>query len=107
MQIFHANDNTPTLFEFMNNHCPVMDKLELKVGAQVMLTKNLDVQRGLVNGARGVVVGFESNNLSKITVMSLCVHQIIKTVVVNNDMYTKNNRVINIDYVCNGCKYFL
>ncbi|ETV82481.1 hypothetical protein H257_05105 [Aphanomyces astaci] len=39
---------------------PIPVRIQLKQGARVMLTKNLSVAAGLVNGSRGEVVGFAS-----------------------------------------------
>lgn len=40
---------------------PVEETVELKLHTQVMLRRNLDIRGGLVNGSRGVVVGFRDN----------------------------------------------
>ncbi|XP_053929107.1 ATP-dependent DNA helicase PIF1 [Cuculus canorus] len=76
---FEALDSDPMLVKLIDAQCPVGGRVELKLGAQVMLAKNLDVPQGLVNGARGVVVGFESEEKGLPKVRFLCgVTQIIK-----------------------------
>jgi ATP-dependent DNA helicase PIF1 len=46
--------------ETLEERCP--KKITLCEGAQVMLTVNMDTERGLVNGSRGVIVGFTGSN---------------------------------------------
>jgi len=55
---FAAEDSSNGLTRHLNQHTPAEERLSLKVGAQVMLLKNLRVSAGLVNGARGLVAGF-------------------------------------------------
>ncbi|XP_071451511.1 ATP-dependent DNA helicase PIF1 [Hetaerina americana] len=55
---FTALDSDIQLASYLDRATPVASELVLKVGSQVMLVKNLDVTKGLVNGARGVITKF-------------------------------------------------
>ena len=50
---------------------PYEPVLTLKVGAQVMLLTNLDQERGLVNGSRGVVLHFSATGLPVVRFLSI------------------------------------
>ena len=51
------------LLRKFQKYCPVADHIELCIGAQVMLVKNLELACGLANGSRGVVIGFSSEDM--------------------------------------------
>mmetsp|Transcript_1256 Transcript_1256/g.3585 ORF Transcript_1256/g.3585 Transcript_1256/m.3585 type:complete len:760 (+) Transcript_1256:3-2282(+) len=50
--LHHANER------FFGKECRVAKDIELKVNAQVILLWNLDIGSKLVNGSRGIIVGF-------------------------------------------------
>lgn len=57
-KIFESTDSDPYLSKTLDSQLPVPHKLVLKVGAQVMLLKNINLSTGLVNGARGVILKY-------------------------------------------------
>ncbi|XP_018334205.1 ATP-dependent DNA helicase PIF1 [Agrilus planipennis] len=57
-KVFEAEDSDKSMSYILDQQTTVPSTLVLKVGAQVMLMKNINIASGLVNGARGVVAGF-------------------------------------------------
>ncbi|XP_067946292.1 ATP-dependent DNA helicase PIF1-like [Watersipora subatra] len=60
--VFTAQDSDPSMSKRLSDLCPASKEIRLKKGAQVMICKNIDVKEGLVNGTRGVVIGFEKGS---------------------------------------------
>ncbi|CAN0186807.1 unnamed protein product, partial [Hapterophycus canaliculatus] len=58
-EFYEATDSgDPTYLGQLQKHCAAGQTIELKVGAKVLLLKNLDSSSQLVNGATGVVTEF-------------------------------------------------
>lgn len=60
---FKAVDSDSAFSQVLDVQTPVEGVISLKVGAQVMLLKNVNINDGLVNGARGVVIKFSNEGL--------------------------------------------
>lgn len=69
---FWGEDSDSSMEQSLSGLCPVPKELVLKVGAQVMLAKNISVQEGLVNGARGVITGFDASRKGGECVCGVC-----------------------------------
>lgn len=65
--VYCAQDTDDKYASMLDSLCPTPRKLELKVGAQVMLNKNIDVSRGLVNGLTGTILSFDRPSGTLIT----------------------------------------
>ncbi|GLJ34340.1 hypothetical protein SUGI_0690510 [Cryptomeria japonica] len=59
MFTFYAEDSGHEYAISRLDSTPVVKELSLCIGAQVMLTYNINIKNGLVNGRKGVVQGFE------------------------------------------------
>lgn len=60
-KVYTAQDSDQSVTKNLDQQLPVPGILNLKVGSQVMLLKNININSGLVNGARGVVIKFEDD----------------------------------------------
>lgn len=57
--LFRAEDSDASVSKQLDQQVQAPSQLYLKINAQVMLLKNINIANGLVNGARGVVVRIE------------------------------------------------
>ena len=63
----------------LQSNCPARGRLRLRVGAQVILVKTLDIAEGLVNGSRGVVAKFTKDTKRPVVRFREGVERIIKS----------------------------
>jgi hypothetical protein len=59
---FGNQNKQDSILKILKDKCPVPSPCILKLNCKVMLVVNLDISKGLVNGAIGTIVGFDNRN---------------------------------------------
>jgi ATP-dependent DNA helicase PIF1 len=76
--VAHARDFGDGVYlQQLKNSCPARATIELVVGVQVILLRNIDVAAGLCNGSRGVVIGFDRAKHPRVRFMSGHEHTVV------------------------------
>ncbi|KAL5112305.1 ATP-dependent DNA helicase PIF1 [Taenia crassiceps] len=95
LRVFEKKDTGPKNL-INGSFSAIPDTIKLKVGAQVMLLRNLDVSRGLVNGVRGVVESFTPSSEGGFPVVRFFVPPAVaspaseKSIIVQPERWTAN-----------------
>lgn len=70
-RVFDAQDSESAYTKQLDSQVMAPSRLKLKINAQVMLLKNINVSDGLVNGARGVVCGFTPDSQGGLPILKM------------------------------------
>jgi len=63
IRYIHKSIKSSEIDKRLIKRCNAPEIVNIAIGAQVMLLINLDIENGLVNGSRGVVIGFDQYGL--------------------------------------------
>lgn len=86
--------------QFFEKNCPAPAKLELKVGAQVILLVNVDVEAGLVNGSVGVITNLYEDSVEVNFACGIHLVEVHKWEIKQNEFDSLNGKMKKVTLAC-------
>ena len=82
-------NNKKFILEKYKKNCNACEQLQICKDSQVILLWNIDIEMGLVNGSRGVVIGFDKDDLPIVKFMN----GVTEVIEYNTWEYEENDRI--------------
>jgi len=89
INVSSSTNNRKFILEKYKKNCNACETLQICKEVQVILLWNIDIDRGLVNGSRGVVVGFDKDDLPIVKFLN----GITEVIEYNTWEYEENDRI--------------